>query len=359
MKWPDFLFIALIALMAVVATLNDAVISLVLGYFAGFLFGITIHELGHVFGCKLAGAKVVSFRILVLELYRSRGRWGLRAVPRGGCMGMVVPQLPSYDDVSGMRTVVLWGPIFTGIASAVFASAWIVHKTAGSPSSVTVFWLLMTVVNLYVGWSGLVPSENEGFASDGRILQILKSPEAKSQVRMGQALMRCLYGMPWRELPDEVVSEILAASTEDAPLVNALSIAFNQRYDAGRFEEAEQFLGMLTQAEEKHAPQLLGNAYAQAVVLHAVAFGDDEEARRQYEHMMEHAEVSKGEREYAAAALALAEGRMADARRHAIEYIKSRKKGPEARFDITWLKDLAAGRQPATPLSPREAAVLQ
>jgi Zn-dependent protease len=278
-----------------------------LGYVAAFYIVVIVHEAGHALATLAVGYRVAAVKIWPVECFRSPSGWGLRWAVRGGPLGSVsVVPSNARGLTARMAVLVAAGPI-ASFALAVFAYS-------ATQRGVASEWLhpsWVAQISLFVAIMSLVPSlGNDGF----RLLALWRGTDAlllQSVLDLGAV---STAGQRPRDWSPELIAT--ASANPDSTLLSLAGQGFLYNYllESGRLDEAEAaLLGVQarTPASDEHIWDL------ECVWFYA-RFRRDREQAAEWMKKCPGPTAQNGISHYKAlGSLALLEGRLDDADRHA------------------------------------------
>ena len=298
---------------------------LVLGAILSLFLVITVHELGHLLGGRLA-----RFRFLLLvvgPLKVTRGPDGLafalnRSLPLAG--GLAASG-PTPDDLENLprrsALMVAGGPMASFVLGGTGLTAY--RALAEAPALetaqglVVLTWLLMLtgVASAAIGVITLIPGKTGGFMTDGaRLLQVLRGgPAAEAEIAVQTLVAWSTGGVPPAAWLPDVIERALEAPPGPFQVV-AHHFAWRHAIHTGdldgeRHHRAE-LLERLDQAPDPVRAGLLLDMATQCAIS-----GEAEDARTLYDRVnLRGAILDPHADPLARAALAAAEGRVDEAR---------------------------------------------
>ncbi|MBD8003691.1 M50 family metallopeptidase [Bacillus norwichensis] len=224
--WPVFLPY-LYKYDVVIDAKNMLVISAAM--FVSIFIALIIHECGHAVAGKAAGMVFMNISIGPFVYVRSGDRTLiLFQMPALGYMGRAMLRFPDRltdkDLIPKLKLYILGGPL-VNLLTAVIAILLVYTKL---PSGIL---LTFGMINLLFGSINLIPTENNGMQTDGRLLAMLSGKQpGKELVLLSYRMMQeDPEGTDWR--PETVqAAEEAVRNHSDHPIAGALFYSLASHY---------------------------------------------------------------------------------------------------------------------------------
>lgn len=287
---------------------------------AGWL-AVTVHELGH-----WAGALLVRFRTLLvvvwpLRIQRQGERLRLGTAWNLSFIGGMVACLPrdTRHLHARMAALTAGGPLASlllGTAALwVLWQAWDGRPAGGLDRAGWLLALLVGIGSLLVGISSLWPRETGGYRSDGARLVALRrhSPTVDQEFAAIALSALSLTGVRPRDWDPQLVARAARDAGDPLLALAGRHLAWAWHLDHGRVEEARGALGQVLAELDTVPPELAASAWRDAAWFTAWHDHDPARARELLALATSTLLASPHERPLAEAAIALREGRTAEA----------------------------------------------
>ncbi len=168
---------------------------------SSYLVQIVIHETGHLLFGLLTKYKLITFRIYCFAIIRGEnGGFSVRNYHRSGSLGQCLMLAPEKENYP--YKLITLGGILLNLLTAVMATIILVYQ----PHLLFVHRLGVILFAFYgygFAFLNLIPFQNSGTMTDGRVLSVLSKNQFartsnKIQLRVAQYL---IYGKTYGELP--------------------------------------------------------------------------------------------------------------------------------------------------------------
>ncbi|GIN97958.1 hypothetical protein J6TS1_38280 [Siminovitchia terrae] len=219
----------------------DAKNMLVIGaaIFVSIFIALIIHECGHAIAGKAAGMVFMNMSIGPFVYVRSEDKsLFLIQMPALGYMGRAMLRFPDRltdkELIQKLRLYIFGGPL-VNLLTAVIAILLAYTKV---PSGIL---LTFGMINLLFGSINLIPTENNGMQTDGRLLAMLsrKQPGKELVLLSYRMMQEDPEGTNWRPETVQAAEEAIR-NHSDHPIAGALFYSLSSHYTMlGKTADAE------------------------------------------------------------------------------------------------------------------------
>lgn len=260
--------------------------TVIMGLFfiTAFFVATVAHEVGHVVGAVFARFQIVNFVVGPI-LLAAKVRGGYKVLPNWNpkfWAGYVLSLPKGFDNLRQRFMVVIGGgPLVSLIVGLVFiawatsvSQDWQIAIPEGiSPENFNLwswgcFLGFLGWMSLFLFLLNIVPFRTRVIGSDG--LQLLRLGGGGSKAKRTTALLvsLSLLTLRWRprDLPVEIIGDLLAIRENNAEEAEALLIAYLYALDAGELDRANEHLSALKLVGRR------ASVISQPLMAHWIAF---------------------------------------------------------------------------------------
>lgn len=296
---------------------DESVGTVWIGFLAILLTGIAVHEFGHALATILVRFDLISISIGPLTLLLGSGGTRLRLSGIG--LGGLTMAVPKGTEHLRQRFLVM---IAAGPAASLIAGFMAVAAGRYFQSSTWAGWLsAWGYGSLALALLSLCPTRRFYYSDGARMAQLLRStPAAERNCAMLAIGAAASGGTRPRDWDPELLRVACAACDDGSGdgLRSAL-IGYENAMDTGKYDEAGRFLDLALAGINSYPPMAKAGVALDAAFFHAMVRADTASARA----WLEKSNTKLVHDRYAVllveSAVLLAEGRIADANRKAVE----------------------------------------
>jgi hypothetical protein len=220
-------------------TLLLGMVLLLLIFYLGFLFHVTIHEAGHFIAGKLSGYTFVSFRVGSFTLIKKDGKIIRKKYNVAGTGGQCLMSPPDVSDENYRYPYVFYN-MGGGLMNIIFGSLFLFIGLAND-SGLAFIIVILGIFGLVLGLANIIPMKAGGIANDGMNAVVCRNSAKERRALWVQLKYAGLItqGVRPRDMPEE-----WGLNTEEikSPLSGFL-VTFRHHYllDKGELNEARAY----------------------------------------------------------------------------------------------------------------------
>jgi len=240
---------------------------------------IYLHELGHLLGGKIAGYRLMSFRIGPLAWNYENGKLHFSLLPNKGYGGLCA-MLPPAETVPRYKEILYYsGGLLANFSTSLFALGLYFFRPEW-PVFLRLFLISFALIGLALGLINALPFESLSLFTDGKIIWGIlgKKPFASVLIRIQSTIQELAGGRRPRELdlpPLEIDGE------GGMLYLYLLLYHYFRAVDSGEEEKANELARELEKELSSFPPPLLPPIYYELTYRAAVE-GEQEKARKYY-----------------------------------------------------------------------------